>query len=49
MSGTADKFMATIAAVAIITAFGLHATQLSGLAKSTGTAGSGLLHTAETG
>lgn len=44
-----DKLLGTVAAVAIITAFGLHASQLSKLVKNTGSASQGLLHTAETG
>jgi hypothetical protein len=49
MGETAAKLTAGVVAVALITAFGLHATQLSTLSTSAGKAGSGLLHTAETG
>ena len=45
----AEKFVTGVIAIGLVTAFGLHATQLSKLATSTGTAGSGLLHTAEKG
>jgi hypothetical protein len=49
MSENAAKLTAGLVAVALITAFGLHATQLATLSTSAGKAGSGLLSTAETG
>ena len=45
----AEKFITGVVAIGLVTAFGLHAVQLSKLASSTGTAGSGLIHTAERG
>jgi len=45
----AEKFITGVVAIGLVTAFGLHATQLSKLAQSGGQAGSGLLHTAERG
>jgi hypothetical protein len=38
-----------VVAIGLVTAFGLHAKQLSQLPKPTGQAFSGALHTAETG
>jgi hypothetical protein len=49
MSETGAKLTAGLVAVALITAFGLHATQLATLGTSAGKAGSGLLDTAEKG
>jgi hypothetical protein len=49
MGDTARNLTAGLVAVALITAFGLHATQLAQLSTSAGKSGSGLLHTAETG
>jgi hypothetical protein len=49
MSENAAKLTAGLVAVALITAFGLHATQLATLSTSAGKAGSGLLDTAEKG
>jgi hypothetical protein len=49
MGDTATKLTAGFVAVALITAFGLHATQLATLSTSAGKAGSGLLDTAEKG
>jgi hypothetical protein len=49
MGDNAAKLTAGLVAVALITAFGLHATQLAKLSTSAGTAGSGLLNTAEKG
>jgi hypothetical protein len=49
MGDTATKLTAGLVAVALITAFGLHATQLGTLATKAGSAGQGLLGTAETG
>jgi hypothetical protein len=49
MGDTATKLTAGLVAVALVTAFGLHATQLATLSTSAGKAGSGLLGTAETG
>jgi hypothetical protein len=46
---TVDKFVAGIIAIGLVTAFGLHSTQLSGLVKQTGSSSSQLLGTAETG
>lgn len=43
------KIVAGVMAVALITAVGLHSTQLAQLAPPLGKAGSGVLHTAETG
>lgn len=42
-------FLAGVVAIGLVTAFGLHATGLASLTKSAGTAGQGLLGTAETG
>jgi hypothetical protein len=42
-------FIAGVVAIGLITAFGLHAQGLANLTKSAGTAGQGLLGTAETG
>jgi len=44
-----DNFVAGVVAIGIITAFGLHATNLATLTKQAGTSGSQLLGTAETG
>jgi hypothetical protein len=44
-----DKFVAGIVAIGLVTAFGLHSTQLSGLVKQGGTSSSQLLNTAEKG
>lgn len=49
MGENAAKLTAGLVAVALITAFGLHATQLATLAPAVSKAGSGVLHTAETG
>ena len=49
MSDTIKAIVAAGAAVALVTAFGLHARQLAVLPKPTGKAASGLLGTAETG
>jgi hypothetical protein len=46
---TVDKFVAGAIAIGIITAFGLHATQLSPLVKQVGSSSSGILDTAEKG
>lgn len=46
---TVDKFIAGVVAIGLVTAFGLHATQLSGLVKQTGSSSSQLLNTAEVG
>lgn len=45
----AEIFITGVVAIGLVTAFGLHATSLSKLAGSAGTAGSGLLSTAEKG
>jgi len=45
----AKTFVAGIVAIGLVTAFGLHASGLSQLAKSGGSASQGLLRTAETG
>lgn len=42
-------FISGVVVIGIITAFGLHASQLGTLAGKAGTAGSGLLGTAEKG
>jgi hypothetical protein len=44
-----DKAIAVVAAIGIITAIGLHSSQLAQLAPAAGKASSGVLHTAETG
>lgn len=44
-----EKFITGIVAIGLITAVGLHATQLSTLTKQVGSSGSGLLNTAEKG
>lgn len=46
---TVDKFITGVVAIGIVTAFALHATQMSSLVKSGGTAASGLIGTAEKG
>lgn len=46
---TIETFVAGVVAIGLVTAFGLHATQLAKLAQSGGQAGSGLLNTAEKG
>ena len=45
----AKTFVAGVVAIGLVTAFGLHATGLSGLVGAGGKASSGLLKTAETG
>jgi hypothetical protein len=45
----AKTFVVGVVAIGLVTAFGLHASSLGTLATKTGTASSGLLHTAETG
>lgn len=45
----AKTFIAGIVAIGLVTAFGLHASGLSQLTRSGGSAGSGLLNTAEKG
>lgn len=44
-----EQLAAGLVAIGLVTAFGLHATQLAKLAPSVGKAGSGLLNTAEKG
>lgn len=44
-----DKFITGIVAIGVITAFALHASDLSKLVSATGTATSGLMGTAEKG
>jgi hypothetical protein len=44
-----DKFVAGVVAVALVTAFGLHAVNLATLTKQVGTSSSQVLGTAETG
>ncbi len=44
-----DLFVAGVVAIGLVTAFGLHSTQLTGLVKQTGSSSSQLLGTAETG
>lgn len=46
---TIALFVAGVVAVALVTAFGLHSTQLTGLTKQVGSSSSQLLGTAETG
>jgi hypothetical protein len=46
---TFDKVVAGVIAIGLVTAFGLHATQLAPLTKQIGSSSSGILHTAETG
>jgi len=46
---TVDKFVAGVIAIGIITAFGLHSSQLAPLVKQTGNSSSQLLNTAEVG
>lgn len=46
---TADKVIAGLVAIGLVTAFGLHAAQLAPLTSSVGTAGSQVLGTAEKG
>jgi hypothetical protein len=45
----ADTFITGVVAIGLVTAFALHATDLTKLVSATGTAGSGLLGTAEKG
>jgi hypothetical protein len=42
-------FIAGVVAIGLVTAFGLHASGLANLTKSAGSAGQGLLGTAESG
>jgi hypothetical protein len=44
-----DTFITGIVAIGLVTAFALHATDLTKLVSSTGTATGGLLNTAEKG
>jgi hypothetical protein len=46
---TVDKFVTGVIAIGLVTAFALHASSLSTLVKTTGTASQGLLGTAESG
>jgi len=46
---TVDKFVGGVVAIGLVTAFALHASSLSSLVQSGGSAGSGLLNTAEKG
>lgn len=46
---TVDKFVTGVVAIGLVTAFALHASSLSTLVKTTGSAGQGLIGTAETG
>jgi hypothetical protein len=46
---TVDEFITGVVAIGIITAFALHASDLKGLVSAAGTAGSGLIGTAEKG
>lgn len=45
----AKTFVSGVVIIGLVTAFGLHASGLANLTKAGGKAGSGLLHTAETG
>lgn len=47
--GIGEKFVVGVVAIGLVTAFGLHAIQLSKLAPAVGGAGSGLIRTAERG
>lgn len=49
MMSPVEKFVTGVVAIGLVTAFGLHAVQLSKLTGSVGNAGSGLIHTAEKG
>lgn len=49
MSDLAKTFVAGVVAIGLVTAFGLHASGLTGLTKAGGTAASGVLNTAEKG
>lgn len=44
-----EIFITGVVAIGLVTAFGIHASQLSKLASSGGKAGSGLINTAERG
>jgi hypothetical protein len=44
-----EKFITGVIAIGLVTAFALHAADLSGLVTSTGKAASGLMGTAEKG
>jgi hypothetical protein len=44
-----DKFIAGVVAIGLVTAFGLHSTQLATLTKQGGNSASQLLNTAEVG
>jgi hypothetical protein len=46
---TVDKFVAGVIAIGLVTAFGLHSTQLAGLTKQVGSSSSQVLNTAEVG
>jgi hypothetical protein len=46
---TFDKVVTGVTVIGLITAFGLHASSLTGLARSTGSAASGLMGTVEKG
>jgi hypothetical protein len=46
---TFDKFVTGVIAIGLVTALALHASDLSGLVTSTGSAASGLMNTAEKG
>lgn len=45
----AKTFVAGVVAIGLVTAFGLHSTGLTSLVKAGGSAGSGLIGTAEKG
>ena len=47
--GDVEKFITGVVAIGLVTAFALHASDLSGLVKSTGGAAQGLMATAEKG
>jgi len=49
MNDTVKLFFAGIVGIGVITAFGLHASGIAQVTKSAGSAGQGLLGTAETG
>jgi hypothetical protein len=47
--GVFKTFIGGVVVIGLVTAVGLHATGLANVIGKTGTAGSGLLHTAESG
>jgi hypothetical protein len=47
--GDVEKFITGVVAIGLVTAFALHAKDLTGLVSATGGAASGLMNTAEKG